>query len=280
MPVGTKTLMKFNATGDSPYGWSEAYYLSTAASATLNNEVALAEALANYRIPLLAPNCLLVEITVSDLSTPRHFSTITYTNATGPAGTYTGQEALLGYALLFIKQNTNKTSQGRTFLKGVPADEWSATGDYVGGPSFSPAFAAFKSQLLAQPWGYLGESTPNSARESLVTGVALNSSNEPVVTVANAIAGLTVGQFYKISISGVQGAAAVNGLHVTQLIAGNQFQFIRRTPMFAYTAGGKVTVYNPTVQDINSIVTVGWAQRKDGRPFGLHRGRAKARVLA
>jgi hypothetical protein len=286
--VGTKATFKFFQIGDVPISWSESWFLSGTPSIDLANELAFALTLAQKRVDCCGSETALKQIVVSDLSTPRRIR-----RYTPPGGglystvftTSSHQSDFGSTALQCVKRDPTRTSSGILFMRGIPDEIVDFAGAYTPNPAFIGAFGNFQAQLLAQPWYFLGETTPRNVRQATITNVTQGADGRPIVTVLPAVPPLpgftgVIGQRIKVNISGVLGAASINGQRVVYVQDATTLVLNRRTPMFVYLTGGSVQWQNPNLLQIASFTADRIVERKVGAPFLRFRGRSKVRKLA
>jgi hypothetical protein len=274
-------------------GFSEDWYLATT-DPDFGAQITATQSLAPKRALCLGAQGQMTGAVLSEIGSLRHTTPCPGINF--PLnGSGLSPSAPIDVALILLKQNTNFTSSGKIFLRGI----WSAIvgpgNVYTPTTPWTGAEGVFIGQLLAGHWGWLGRNPTAQIRVAIATqgatpGVALNANGQPVITVGGTPFTVSLpGAFPTVRISGVKGSASVNGQQVGQFqntpatapgTPCNQFVCNKRIPMFPYTGGGKLTFNAPMFNQLASIQADRIGERKAGIPLPRSRGRSPVRVLA
>jgi hypothetical protein len=274
-------------------GTSEDWYLPTT-DANFASQMLASQNLIVKRAALMGKQTFMSGATLSEIGNPRH--AVAQQNVLFPlSGSLTKDSAPIDVAFVLKKYNLNFTSTGQTFMRGIWASIVGPGNTYTPTTAWNTPFNAFLAQLIAGGWGWLGRSSTAQIKVAITgsgatPGVALNANGQPVITVTGTPFIVSApSQFPSVRISGVKGAASVNGQQVGQFVNTpatapgtpcNQFQFNKRVPMFPYTGGGKLTYNTPLFNAIASFGDGEIGERRAGVPLPRYRGRSRVRVLA
>lgn len=255
------------------YGWSETYY------ATLSDDsqaTALADSLAQYRVPLLGEPARVDYYRVELEGAFRHSTLAAY--QTQPPWDFNSKSDHVWTAGLVELLTVGEGLQRPLYLRGLPDSVYDQTAP--GNPDAVKWFTRlnqFKAFLTGSAWN-IKRKIPNTvAVKEFIDALALGSgTGNLAVTVTNASTPPVPGKyvtFYKVK----NYTPPIGTVRVTKSIGPLSFEVARAWQTgFNYTGGAFYTVYAPQYVPITDSQFVRFTHRDTGRPFGLSRGRRRA----
>jgi hypothetical protein len=260
------------------YGWTENYFLNNP-STNLVPELAKGNTLANKRLPLSGAQTFVQHIKVSNENTKRDV----LLDLTTYQGNSSKPSDAPDTAVLIKKYGALPQQNAPVYLRGV-WDEVIISGGQLDqtNAAWIAAYNAWVAELTStsEGWGFLGLD-PTATLTAQIATVTQNANGTIHVTLKTPTFG--AGPYLpsqKVFISGVGGAASVNGPQIVSVSATSTFDTVKQIPMFPYTTGGKVTAQNQKFWPIASAQIQRVVERKVGRPLYLSRGRQRGRKLA
>lgn len=257
------------------YGWTETGWFD-GASTDLNTYFGKIDALAQKRIKLCGNNTFLPYLRWSQEGVFRDVALWAYPGSGLQGGTGKDSDAPTT-ALLLNLRNSTATRRKNVYLRGVWDEGVIAGGVYSPTPAYVALMNDYIAQLVADGWGWLGVNTTTLQN---ISGVTQQPSGLVQLTFAgNLFPGPFPAQF-TVNISGVQGAAQVNGVQRVIASSATICETKNRISIFPWTAGGRgrlntqdlITIAGGTVRRV--------VERKAGRPSYLSRGRRRAQVAS
>lgn len=263
------------------YGWTESYYLNNP-SANLEAEMTRLISLAQKRILLSGQQTYLSYLKVSNESKLRDVRV----SFLGPEGTtgyvgYAGEDSdAQSTALLVRRVNADNTKVAPLYLRGIWDSVVAQGGGVFGPPTFTALFNAYRAELLNYGWGFIAKSDASPARVAVSTVISNANGQVIINTSAPTFTVDQIGAKTRIFLSGIQGAAIVNGSQIVTPASANSCTTVKRIPIFPYEGGGFLTNSVLAFFPISTVEGTRIVERKAGRPLYLSRGRARARVLS
>jgi len=271
MPLPTQTIIFF-ALPNRQQGWSESVYsaLSPAsANATIESNLSL-------RLALLASDCACIGFRSSVLGPPkdsllREFSPGKFGKSLD--GVAQNAETCLNYRGYTATRNRLFT------FRGIP-DTWIADG--VRTP------VGVNGRYLVEAWlHYLitasfGLTTPDPANAITHNAVITTGATAGVdATVANPVLGALVNYGDKVRIRGVKGNPIYNAVwKVSPNVPNTSFTLLGSRKYYISYAGDSTSQkISLTADPLTNWVFANCSTRNTGRPFGVPRGRASAKIL-
>lgn len=279
------------------YGWSETWFTETS-DLTLAEVFTRLKDLAEKRAELLCEEGKITYISTSmeDVTGDSRIGPFQDTPYTGTPGVHSEDPFT---ALLVRRRPSTNVAWSNLYLRGIPDDivveggKLTLPANIEGTTTPSPAanwnkkFNQFATKVKDGRWGFLGKNRTTSTK-ALVQTLVQDDQGRPLITTGanqNPLAGATLfteaelSTVQRVTISGVQGAASVNGTHAVLVTGPNVFRFVNRMPMFPYTTGGRVTVNRLTLHFVEAMVPQRIVSRRPGRPLYHSVGRRKGRKL-
>lgn len=261
------------------YGWTESYFLNNP-SDTLTAELTKANALANKRLPMSGADTSVRFIKVSNEQQNRDvlIDNTVYGGATGKPSDAPDT------AILTRRLSTDPASYSPLYLRGV-WDELIKNGGQIdpSNADWNAAYSGWRGLLndTTAGWGFIARDL-SAVQISLIGNVVQNANGTVRVTTEDPIfgGGSSVGERFKGFVSGVTGAASVNGSNVYIVRGANFADTEKRIPIFPYVSGGKFTFNTLKFFKISGTQLLRVIERKVGRPSYASRGRRPARKLA
>lgn len=267
----------------SGYGWTENYFQETSDD-TLTTSFASLEKIATKRAACLAAEATITFITIS-AETDTGDSIVGNFKNTPYTGNSQFHSANPFTALLVRRRGQTGNNRSQVYLRGIPDDLEQNGGKFTPAevPDWTKYLDAFTASMRAnaEAWGFLGRHPTNSGK-ALVQTITQNANGQPVVTFKTNLFTdpAEIGKKVRLSLSGVQGAASVNGTRVVVPTSQTVAEFIDRIPMFPYTGGGTGRVSRPGLVVIHNQTPLRIVSRKPGAPLFRSRGRSRERKLA
>lgn len=260
------------------YGWTESYFLDNP-SADLQAELAKGEALAAKRAAMLGAQGTIQAVKVSNEQVARDV----IVGASSYGGNGAKPSDAPDTAVLIKRFGPTPVAQAPLYLRGIWDEVVKEGGvfDFSNGP-FLAAYNAWKALLVSTPlgWGFLAKD-PAGSDESPVVTVSQNTNGTVSISCTdNIFNAFATGDEVKIFVSGVTGAAAINGSNIAAVTLPNAVTTIKRIPIFPYLSGGKISFTTPKFYKIANTQINRVVERKAGRPLYVSVGRRPARVLA
>jgi hypothetical protein len=178
-------------------------------------------------------------------------------------------------ALLIFMNDVTSLKHKFMFMRGIWDSVVKIGGLYQPTVAYSANFAAWRVEVVAGTWGWLGTATKI---EQLVTNVVQNVDKTVTVTLAAELFPVPRPDFASVRISGVQGAVQLNGQQIVRVNSGTQFTTKFPVAMFPWTVGGKVTYNLKGFVAASGIGVERVTERKPGRPSYKSVGRRRARA--
>lgn len=191
----------------------------------------------------------------------------------------------VGVAIQFY----DSTGQHSTrYVIGGPPDDAVTLGGQVNlaGAGFGAAASEFITSLTSTTgpapfwgWGRVGEPV-----ESRIASITNDATGRLVITCADPLGGLAVGESYPARISQVnKGKSTLNGPLMVTMTAGAVLTSHQAIAFLPPVIGGIVKVYAPLriyTQYATGDVVMNTVKHRRGRPFGQGRGRSSVRPRA
>jgi hypothetical protein len=270
-----------------PYGWSESYYRNNP-SATLITEMAALKLLADKRIKLSGAQTKLSWLKVSNEEIDRDVLVYSYGAETGvlPTGDSRYNSDSRFAALICKRANINNTAVSNLLLRGLWDELVVSEGFASLNSNWVAAWGAFLAVYIGVPpivgagWGF-GAKNPATSAKLTITNVTQAATGQINFTTVEIPPGAPANETkHRVFISGVQGAATLNGQQVIVVKGDRSFQTVNRLPMLPYLGLGKVTWNTNEFYEITQVQALRTTERKTGRPLYLSRGRSRVRKLA
>lgn len=270
MPMNRCTFFFKDSDG---HGWTETFHNN---SATLSQVITQALTVVPLRCSILGSSANLAYIRVSDDDVFRDSQVVTIPDAQG-VGTFRGVSALADVCLL-VRSTPNPALTGQvrkiTYLRGLPKPILGPADIYAPISAWNAAFNMWAAEIINGFWSI-------KTINRLLVPVAITGAVQDVVTglvtITTALGhGLVLGQ--GVNISGVIGAAAVNGRWNVQAVPdATHFKILLQAIMGTYVAGGTAKGVGFQLEPIFRVAPERTAERKAGRPFDSPVGRRRRR---
>jgi hypothetical protein len=260
------------------YGWTENYFLNNP-STNLQAELAKANTLVNKRMPMSGAQTMVQHIKVSNESQKRDV----ILDLTLYAGNQSQPSDAPDTAFLVKKYGALPQNNAPVYLRGIWDSIVQNGGQFVDpGGLWTAAFNGWKGELssTSEGWGFLNFD-PTATLTAQIATVTQNANGTIHVTLKTPTFG--AGPYepsQKVFISGVGGAASLNGAQIVTVSATSTFDTVKQIPMFPYTTGGKMTAQFQKFFLIADCQKQRILERKVGRPLYVSRGRQRGRKLA
>lgn len=263
------------------YGWSENHFLPEPSS-NLTFEMAKLQTLASKRIALSGKQTYISYLKVSNETIQRDVLVKYLGGPTSGAlvGRSTVDSDVPTTAVLVKRNNTLLSKSAILYVRGI-WDDVIIDGGAVRTDSaeWTSAFNGWKAELLTG-WGFLGKDTATPPRAAVLNVISNVNGFVTITTTANVFDAGQVGKNTKIFLSGIQGAAAINGTQIVTVNSLTSCTTVKRIPIFAYIGGGFLTNYLPKFYSNFDVLSTRVVERKAGRPSYQSRGRSRARTVA
>lgn len=266
------------------YGFTESWWIdSTSQPAQGPNSVV--QKLMDKRLGFMSKKAFLEETRISQQGSFRGgqlWSYVTDATPDGLPGKYENSSVFPGLCMIIpIPPKTPGTiSVSREFRGVAGATARNVISMFQPSPGLLLALQAFFAQLVADQWGWLGQT---SRVQASVNSLVQATNGTVNVGAAGNLWTVLPSKPVSLRISGVQGASAVNGTRTVMPTTLSSFATVSRIPVFPYTAGGKVTVNNTGFVQANnplSLNAIRIASRKPGRRAFLSAGRRRGKRVA
>lgn len=257
------------------YGWTENYFLDNPSS-DFSVEIPIARQLLTKRAAMTGKQTTLPYFKISNESELRDV----YVEGSSAAGNTSKDSEDGNVAILCKKFDSTKKINTITYLRGA-WDEVFTTGglfDYANA-DFQAVWNSWASFLFSNSFGFIARD-PAQRQQSNVTALVANLDHTITVTTEDNIFFVPpIGTKIKAFISGVRGAASVNGAGIWKVTGVNTIQSLNPIPILPYTGGGQVSFNSNMFYAMFTITNERVCERKVGRPLYLSRGRQKGRRL-
>lgn len=245
-------------------GWSESFHTTLTNIASIN---ALITAFTQARVQFLTSQAVLLNVRVSDDTLFRDIGTRPVLG--GQIGSVSGRAAVPDATVVFL-MSSGALYKRYMYCRGLPAT-YCDQRQFNGAAAYFPAILAFANFLKSNNIAIYAQSNPGTAQ--IVTGYA----NPPgMFAVAADIVGLAVGTY--ITITAPRGTSIPRGkFRVVATPDLKHFQLHGWPLTTDPTALAYVRSSTKALQAVDGAQVNDIGERKVGRPFGLRRGRARAR---
>ncbi len=264
------------------YGWTENYSLANPSS-TLNAELALLIQLAAKRILLSGGQTRIEYLKVSNEAILRD-AQVKYLGPVGGGamvGSPLSDSEPPDTALLCARKSGTNQQTAPLYMRGIWDILTTTGGGFdVTNPTWNGYFNSFVGYLTSNAFGMICKDPASPPRSAVTAVTQLPSGQIEVVVQDNIFSGPFNTTKFKSFVSGVLGAASVNGQQIMIASAANTCFTVKPIPMFDYTSGGFLTANVPQFFLIGGLFTRRIVERKAGRPLYLSRGRQRGRKLA
>ena len=265
------------------YGWTESYFLSNPSS-DLSAELTKGQTLASKRLLCSGEQTSIPYVKVSREDVKRDVKVIGLINK-GPTGKISDAPDT---AVLLRRFSTTPVANAPVFMRGV-WDEVIINGGNIdyGNAVWIANVNSFGAYLASAGFGFVAKDPDTS--DFAPVGSITQNSNGTVHIICPSNSGshgtdifqpFPVNTKIKCFVSGVKGAASVNGSNIFIVRAVNAVDSEKQIPMFPYTTGGTISYTQPKFYPDVSIQKNRVVERKAGRPLYVSRGRSRGRVLA
>jgi hypothetical protein len=255
------------------YGWTESYW-TNADSVSAQDLLQKSDKLAGKRAKMLGADGRLTYVRHSAEGVFRDASYNSYPGG-GLAGDSTAASDAPTVALLLYQSDATRSFHRNTYLRGNHDNVVFSGGLYTPSAAFIATVNDYKAALFADGWGWLAAT---NRQQAYVQNCQQDPGGTVSITLASDLFAAPFGTRLKVSISGVKGAANVNGPQVVQTITARSCVTVNRIPILPYTSGGKVSMTQREFKAIAAAAITRVASRGTGRPSFLSAGRRKAQA--
>jgi len=187
-----------------------------------------------------------------------------------------GPRAQPNVALLVKCADSTESKRKNIFLRGIPDHIEVEGGQFVDNIAYKNFFAAFRRELINEPWGWLGVTTKFGPvdllnYESTVNGIITFTLQ------ANLFEAGTFGKRIIARFKGVNGKSQLNGPQIVKPTDAQSGKLVLPLSLLAYKNGGQVSYSNYAHQKIETVEILKVVTRKAGAPLLESRGRARAK---
>jgi hypothetical protein len=257
------------------YGWTETFW-TNAASITDPGLLAKSDKLANKRIKMCGLETRMTYVRHSVDGVFRDAKFHGYTGG-GLQGDVSNSSDAPTTALLCYQRNAQGNGWRNIYLRGCWDGVVTLGGAYNPTPLFLTRFDDWQTAVIGDQWGWM---TANERLIANVLTVVADPTGVVNVTVDDTLFSAPFNKNDSVFISGVLGAAAINGEQTIRTTGEKAFQTRKRIPIFPYQSGGRVTKTLTTFTPISGIGITRVCERKVGRPSFKSRGRRPVRAVS
>lgn len=264
------------------YGWTENYYLDNPSS-DLVAEMTKLETLTSKRIPMSGAQTYISWLKVSNEAKKRDVLPRYYGGLGDGAwqGTSVAESDAQNTAFLIRRVGTDNATAAPLYMRGIWDKLVILGGDRVtNDAAWNGFFNSYKAELVDGGWGFLGKSSATLAPQDLTAVLQRPDGRVDLTVGAPLFDGTQNGKRAKVFVSGVTGAAALNGTLIVNVTSLTTATTVNRIPIFDWSGGGKMTNTLLAFIDIANVQTGRVVERKAGRPLYLSRGRARGRKVS
>lgn len=185
--------------------------------------------------------------------------------------------------VIFLYNAANGTSPfALRYLHGIPKSVIGASGTLIKEAKYLQAAQALAAQLVADNWGWLGQTA--KASSSIATIASVVGQNTIAFGMVDNVFPNTPGKIVPVFVSGVRGAAILNRQLRVRIVDEKNCVTTKPYPILAYTGGGKLTystkgIVTPADNQTTGAM-YGLGTRKTGRTFFQSRGRRPVQKVA
>jgi hypothetical protein len=243
--------------------------------------------LAQKFLGLITPRWFLSFVRVSPVGKFRLNRLFRYGSTTGKGqfpGTATAPEVAVQFS---YPDAAGLSPPSIKYLHGI-SDNWlDINGGFRVGVGCLPAAQKLNATLVADKWGWLGQTVRRQGLVATVTSVAVQNTVQITTQAPLFVAPNPPGTFpfnASVFVSGVRGAAIVNRKLAVRVIDASTCITLKPYPILPYTGGGKITqsqlalVQPPDGLPVGGAYDIG--SHKVGRDFFSDRGRRSAEKVA
>jgi hypothetical protein len=273
LPNGTKVTLIFSQ-GKS--GWTESWYLGSNTGQFVSEQASV-NLIVPFRMALAGNQTSLDFVRLEDARTTR----AVFVMKIGQVGTAGSDSDFVDTRVLVRRVDSTRAKSSRYFMGGIP-DICVVQGGVFSPPTFwNAAFNKFTTQLRIEGWGWVG-TNPLVQKKGPITSLVAAAGNQVIIGAAGTpFAGVVVGSRVRFSVSGIKGAASVNGTWTGVVQDASHVQTIDQIPFFPWVNNTGTLIYNTlAIIAIDTQSFLRTVERKAGRPLFQSRGRSRIRRLA
>lgn len=257
----------------SEYGCTESYWKNFS-SANIDAARDIAVPLAQKRAAMLASDCRIKAIRISNAEDVGRIGQTYYVDFPGVSGKFINAAA---DALNIGYHDADNQHSNRIQMRGM-WDEWmQGNQNPVGDPTFVTLFNNFSSYLIQQSFGWRGISATTQA---IVTGYTQAVSGIVTYTLGSDLfTGFNVGTRVEVRTSKINVKSPLNRVQVVEVLAPGACKTTKPIGCSPFLAAGVMSKYSYTLRVIANAKVERVGVRKPGAPLLVSPGRGPVRVV-